>query len=373
MQNTFRKAGKHMNIKNLFGSKKEMRIAPAPLFKCPVGDAPANPRVIWNRAEKCWFMFFQQRDKNSVLQDYFNATSFTFGSDIGIASSKDNGQTWVYRGIAEGLQFEPGRNTWEMPEVIYNGDEGLYHLFCGYYQGFPAVEEFVDAGPIQILHYTSEDLWHWKLYGNIDNRDENGVNGLCYPSAFRMPNGRWRLFLMNYTGSLHYMESSDMYQWSKPVKIMDGGTVAQTNPNVFRLGGCYWMMTDSSFGYSVYRSNDCEKWTLQDGGMLFGLQSVSPDMMHSGTGSVSQRMDDNAFPHNAGVVVFDDHAYLFYYTHPERPVGLSPAYDKRVVERLHSTPHLRRSVIQVAELTVKDDRLYGKRDEPFDFYLPDMG
>ena len=295
-----------MNIKKLFGGNKEMRIAPAPLFKCPVGDAPANPRVIWNRVEKCWFMFFQQRDKNSVLQDYFNATSFTFGSDIGIASSKDNGQTWIYRGVAEGLSIEPGRNSWLMPEVVYNEDEGLYHLFCGYYQGFPAVEDFVDADPSYAMHYTSKDLWHWEFYGYITAvTDERGNNRISYPCVYRMPNGKWRMFFMHYgTGALHYLESDDLYTWNKNVKIMDGKNVAQTNPNVFRLGGYYWMMTDSSFGYTVYRSNDCEKWTMQDGGMLFGLMSISPDMMHSGIGSVSQRFDDNAFPHNAGVVVF---------------------------------------------------------------------
>ena len=362
-----------MKIKKLFGGANEMRIAPAPMYKCPMGDAPAQPSIIWNHQEKCWFMFYHQRNKHSVLREEY-ALSFIAGTDIGIASSSDNGKTWRYRGIAEGLNFEPGRNTWAMPEVVCC--DGVYHLFCNYMQGYPTIRDYSEQDPSYTLHYTSKDLWHWEFYGRItEGQNKEGLNRISSPFVYRMPNGKWRMFYTDYGTSDHCMlESADLYSWKNigKVKGVDHGMPNHSSINVFRLGGFYWMTIDTTIGYAVYRSGDCENWTKQEGGLLFGVLSIAPDLAHSGIGSISQRKDDGSFPHNSDVVELKDKAYLFYYTHPERMVGQNERYDPRLLERIHGEPHLRRSVIQVAELTVKDGKLYGKRDEPFDFYLPDM-
>jgi len=328
-------------------TKRELRIAPAPLFKCPIGDAPVNPRVIWNRQEKCWFLFYQQRDKNAVLRDD-QALSFCFGSDIGIASSKDNGQSWLYRGIAEGLEIEPGRNTWGAPEVIWH--DGLYHLFCEYTQGYTAKDTFGD--PSKMAHYTSKDLWHWKFHSFIKDDDDHMKNSIC---VYQLPTGKWRLYYYDVTQlEILMLESDDLYDW----KYIGKNVKCEHNSvNIFKLGGYYWQTIDTYSGYAVFRSHDCENWTRQDG-LLFS--------------EVSERMDDASAPHHSGVAAFPDRVYMFYYTHPERVPGASGELDPRLVDRIHGLPHLRRSVIQVAEIKVKDGRLVGNRNEPFDFYMPDQ-
>ena len=59
-------------------------------------------------------MFYTQRRSFGYQ---FGVTSY-HGTDIGIAVSKD-GLKWLYRGIAEGLVIDWGRNTFWAPEVIF--------------------------------------------------------------------------------------------------------------------------------------------------------------------------------------------------------------------------------------------------------------
>jgi len=94
-------------------------IAPAPLFRDPVTDGAADPVLIWNREEKKWWMLYSQRRANAEAPD----VAFCYGTDIGIASGENNGQTWVYRGTLN-LEFEPGRNTFWAPDIVYH--DGVY-------------------------------------------------------------------------------------------------------------------------------------------------------------------------------------------------------------------------------------------------------
>src|SRR6476620_9005692 len=78
-----------------------VHIAPAPLYRDPVTDGAADPVIIWNRQEKSWWMLYTQRRANLDAAD----VAYCYGTPIGIASSKDNGQTWVYRGTLK-LDFD---------------------------------------------------------------------------------------------------------------------------------------------------------------------------------------------------------------------------------------------------------------------------
>lgn len=314
----------------------EMRIAPAPLFQCPVTDGAACPRVIWNPLEKAWFMFYQPRNKNAVLKED-KALSFCFGTDIGIASSKDNGQTWLYRGIAEGLEFEPGRNSWSFPEVEYL--DGVFHLWCQYDVGWPA--DFHHTS--QIVHYTSKDLWHWE-YDKMVKEDDHRKNSM---EVYRLPNGKWRMYYNDNT-VLNMMESDNLYDWKYIGKSVDD---LHNSTNVFKLGGWYWMTIDTYDGFSIWKSKDCLDWEHQN------YKIFSGDGVRTGDGSHS---------HHSGVVEMKDKVYMFYYCHSER------TSESGILDKIHGEPHLRRSVIQVAQITEKDGRLIGTRNEPFDFYLPDQ-
>ena len=87
----------------------ENRVIPqAPLFRDPIYDGAADPVIIWNRQEESWWIFYTNRRAAGVN----HGVSYMHGSDIGIASSADCGRTWTYRGIAGGLEYEKGRNTY---------------------------------------------------------------------------------------------------------------------------------------------------------------------------------------------------------------------------------------------------------------------
>ena len=83
------------------------------------------------------------------------------------------------------------------------------------------------------------------------------------------------------------------------------GLPAHEGPNVFRLGGWYWMVVDEWRGQAVHRSADGLAWTRQEANN--GLILDAP-----GAGA-----DDATYGRHADVVTQGDHAYIFYFTHPE--------------------------------------------------------
>ena len=100
-------------------------IAPAPMFRDPITDGAADPVMVWNREEHCWWMLYTQRRANTEAAD----VAYCYGTAIGIASSKDHGHTWVYRGTLN-LETGKGLNTFWAPDVVYHN--GVYHMFVVY-------------------------------------------------------------------------------------------------------------------------------------------------------------------------------------------------------------------------------------------------
>lgn len=127
----------------------KMHKAPAPLFRDPIYDGAADPVVIYNRQKKEWWMFYTQRRANQLVAN----VGWCYGTAIGVAISKDHGQTWVYKGTPK-LEFEEGLNTFWAPDVFFDG--GAYHMFLAYIQGVRN-----DWGGVaRIAHYTSPNLWN---------------------------------------------------------------------------------------------------------------------------------------------------------------------------------------------------------------------
>src|SRR3954466_8227804 len=156
-------------------SVSKIHIAPAPLFRDPVTDGAADPVVIWNREEKSWWMLYTQRRANTEAAD----VAYCYGTPIGIASSKDNGQTWVYRGTLN-LDFDKGVNTFWAPDIVYHNGE--YHMFVVYIEG---VRNHW-GGVKRMAHYTSKNLWNWKFQSFLKLTSENVIDA----SLFEMPDGR---------------------------------------------------------------------------------------------------------------------------------------------------------------------------------------
>lgn len=299
-----------------------MNIKPnAPLFRDPVYDGAADPSIIWNPLEKNWWIFYTNRRAFSPGI----GVSYMHGSDIGIASTDDGGVNWVYRGIAAGLDYERGRNTYWAPEVIEH--EGLFHMYVSYVRGIVTNWEY----PRRILHYTSENLWDWKLEGPLE-LDSDRVIDAC---VIRLKAGNWKMWYKNEetVGHTYSAISDDLYHWkAMGEEVTD---CAHEGPNVFYFQDKYWMITDPWEGLGVYVSQDASHW-----------KRCSNILSTPGV-----RTDDGAIGAHADVLVHKGRAYIFYFTHPE--VSMEQRNDPDFVwEYRH-----RRSSLQVAELLYKNNEL----------------
>ena len=315
----------------------QVRKAPAPLFRDPIYDGAADPVLIWNRAERAWWMLYTARRANVPTQD----VSAYFGNRVGIASSADHGQSWTFRGYLD-LEFERGMNTFWAPDVVY--ENGTYHMFVVYIQG---VRNHW-GGKKRIVHYTSPNLWDWKLEAPLTLSSEQVIDA----TILKKPDGTYRMWYKDDArgGITMTAESPDLYRWTANPKPAVGGR-AHEGPKVFAYQGHYWMLTDEWRGLRVHRSKDLETWETQ------GLILDGP----------SEREDDRPSGAHADVVVFGDRAYIVYFTHPGREshTKTRPDPDGTLFHANH------RTAIQVAPLQVVNGTLAADRSKPFDFWLPD--
>ena len=305
-----------------------MNIIPnAPLFCDPVYNGAADPTIIWNRQEQSWWIFYTNRRAFGLNQ----GVSYYHGTDIGIASSSDGGRTWIYRGTAQGLNYEPGRNTYWAPEILEH--EGVYHMYVSYVRGIPQDWEC----PRSILHYTSRDLWNWNYESTLKLTSDRVIDA-C---VIRLPDGKWKMWYKDevHSSFSHTAYSEDLYHWTAgEAEITD---VPHEGPNAFFFENQYWMITDPWHGLGVYRSDDAQHWTR------------CPDILRE----PGLRPDDGAIAAHADVLVHKGRAYIFYFSHPE--VSEEERNDPDFVwdEYRH-----RRSSLQVAELKLQNGVLVCDRN-----------
>ena len=309
-----------------------MALVPAPLFRDPVYDGAADPAVLWNPLENAWWVFYTNCRATVDTPNF----GWVHGTDIGIASSKDGGTTWKYEGVWEGLEWEPGRNTFWAPEVIFEG--GVFHAYVSYVPGVP-LDWRADR---YILHYTSEDLRRWTFRSRLTLSSDRCIDA-C---VLKMPSGRWRLWYKDEGNHSQTWcaESDDLFSWEVVGPVIVEGP-GHEGANVFFWKGAYWLIVDYWQGLGVWRSLDAESWTRQPGNLL----------QTPGT-----RPDDGAFGRHADVLIHGERALIFYFTHPggdrhePGPDGLIPY-------------KLRRTSLQVAELSSDGVTLSCARDAPVDF------
>lgn len=310
------------------------RKAPAPLFRDPVTDGAADPVMIYNPIEKAWWMLYTQRRANLELP----GVAFCYGNAIGVASSADQGRTWVYRGTLD-LEFEKGHNTFWAPDVVVHN--GQFHLFVAYIKGVRSSW----GGEARLAHYTSKDLWNWTFHEFADVGVKNVIDG----SLIKMSNGSWRMFFKGPQSNTLMADSKDLTHWKAGSDVVIGGP-AHEGANVFEYKGYYWMLTDEWKGMRVYRSTDLRNWEKQ--GMILDDIGIRPD--------------DHITGAHGDAVVAGDNAYVFYFTHPGRKKHGEATPDENGV-----FPYAeRRSSIQVAQLVFEDGTLKCRRNE-FDFFMAD--
>ncbi len=310
-----------------------MRNPPAPLFRDPVYDGAADPTVIWNRQEGAWWLLYTNRRANVPCR----GVAWAHGTGIGIASSADRGRHWRYHGALAGLEFEPGRNTFWAPEVIWR--DGMYHMYVSYVRGVP--HDW--SGSRAIVHLTSDDLWDWQHLSVLTLSSDRVIDAALQ----RMPGGYWRMWYKDEVNSSHTWaaDSDDLYHWTVHGPVITD--CAHEGPNVFFWRDSYWMIIDCWAGLGVYRSADAEIWHRQ------------ADILDK----PGKRRDDGAIGGHSDVLVNGERAFIFYFTHPdwdrEQQFGM---------DEIHPY-HVKRTALQVAELELKNDILVCDRDKAFDFTL----
>lgn len=307
-------------------------VAAKPLFRDPVFDGAADPVVSWNPMAKRFWMFYTNRRANVPG---LSGVAWVHKTRIGIAESPDGGATWTRIGDAEiELPATIGGEepTHWAPDVV-TAPDGTHHMFLTVVPGV-----FEDWNhPRHLVHLTSADLRHWR-YDSTLRLAADRVIDAC---VLRLPTGGWRLWYNNERDhkAIYYADSPDLQTWIDKGKVSGVGERPGEGPFVFRWRGHSFMLVDLWKGLGAYRSDDLLHWTPQDSDLL-----AVP-----GVGS-----DDGVIGGHPGVYVSGERAFLFYFTHPGRK---GTPVDKDALD-------LRRSSIQVVELSEANGQLSCNRDAP---------
>lgn len=293
---------------------------PAPLFRDPIFDSPADPMIIRKASNGMFYMFYTQRRASQQVCD----VSYCYGTSVGVAESED-GNYWLYRGALD-LDFEFGHNTFWAPEVVYDEENKLYHMYVSYIRGVHCNW----GGTATIEHYTSQDLFYWEHCGKLEVNSTRIID----PAICKTPEGIWRMWYKDEDqGAVTcYADSDDLHTWR--YQGIAAGDCPQEGPNVFTFGGKHWLISDVWKGLAVYSSDDMEHFVRQEGNIL----------QEPGT-----RPFDNVKGGHADIFVWNDRAYIVYFVHP----FTGDMY-----------PH---TMIQMAELKIRDGKLICDRNAEFDF------
>ena len=106
-----------------------------PFYSDPVFDAAHDPELVWHAQEQTWWIVYLQNRYNAAEADAAGTTYI----DLAMASTPDQGRTWIYRGVLQGLDVpaaerldppftstqEYGGATWYRPCVFWDEPTGL--------------------------------------------------------------------------------------------------------------------------------------------------------------------------------------------------------------------------------------------------------
>tara|TARA_Y100000766_G_scaffold79525_1_gene67619 strand:+ start:804 stop:1799 length:996 start_codon:yes stop_codon:yes gene_type:complete len=299
-------------------------IAPQPLYVDPIYDGAADPSIVHDKANQRWLMFYTNRRANN---NELEGVTWVHGTPVGIAASSD-GRNWRYLQDASFSMPLDVPTLWA-PEVFVHNN--TFHMYLTLVPGI-----FNDwQHPRSIGHFTSSDLLHWEYQSILSLNSSKVIDA----DVIAVPGGGFRLFYNDEPDgkSIYYADSNNLYDW------VDRGKAALASrgegPVVFNWQNQYWMIVDAWRGLAVYHSVDLNTWQQQEGYLL----------AEPGLGR-----DDANIGQHPEVVFINDRAYLFYFTHPGQLDGKPD----------NSRHAARRSVIQVTELQLQNNKLVTDRNKP---------
>lgn len=298
------------------------QLADKPLYRDKKYDGAADPVIVWNKKENCWFMFYTNRRANL---EPVNGVDWVHGTPIGIAKSS-NGAKWEYVCDAE-INYGDGKYTFWAPDIVeFNGK---YHMFLTVVPGI-----FTDwKHPRDIIHLESDDLIHWTFKKKLDLASDKVIDA----GVFKAKDGWWYLYYNNEKDrkSIYAVRSKDLENWTDLGKIV--GDKPGEGPKVFYWHDKYFMIVDNWQGLGVYSSSDLKKWKRQENNIL---------------NTPGKGKDDATKGLHADVIENNGRAFVIYFTHPGRLPGTTESYETR------------RSSIQIAELEYINGEIVCDRDKP---------
>ena len=154
-------------------------------------------------------------------------------------------------------------DTFWAPEVIFDGEN--YRMFVTYIDG--VYSEW--AGEASIEQYISPDLLEWRRVGRVEIESSRVIDPCLYP----LPSGGWRMWFKDERRGSRtcYCDTEDFVSWRYGGFATDD--TPQEGPNVFALGGYFWLVADVWDGLAVYRSDDLVSFKRQEGNILPGVAS----------------------------------------------------------------------------------------------------
>jgi hypothetical protein len=313
----------------MWASISELPVA-KPLYRDQIYDGTADPVVVYSSNKDSWYMFYTNRRANVEGLD---GVTWVHGTPIGIAESKDHGHSWSYLQDADidltDITDKKGLTYWA-PEV-YVKSSGDYYMFLTLVPGV-----FKDWNhPRSIVQLESDDLLHWRHAKTLTLASDRVIDA-C---VLEVKEGLWRMWYNNERDhkSIYFANSTDLSNWTPMGKAV--GDQGGEGPKAFHWNEYFWMIVDVWDGLGVYRSEDALNWERIPGNLL----------QKPGKG-----FDDQVIGGHPDVVISNDRAYLFYFTHP----GRTPENKGK------DCYETRRSSIQVVKLFYKEGTLSCDRDQP---------
>jgi hypothetical protein len=312
-----------------------VKTTPSPLFIDPNYHGSCDPEVVWNEADKYWYIYYTSR--RATIDNLFTATP------LGVIKSKD----LVHWDFAGYCTFDGIGGTKDMPSTFWApaiiAEKGELHMFVTW-KPDTTTAKGPWGGASKIVHYKtplSNPIDGWQKVVDMHDSTYNALDA----TVFKKEDGFHVWFKGKKAGekknALFHRASKDLKSWEdKGFSQSDvfnenaTGEKFEEAPYVFHWKNKYWMLTDPHKGLMVYESNDAENWKYQ--GII---------LKESGNKTL-----DNSRARHCSVIVKNDRAFIVYHVEPWRDYDSGIGIPKQPILN-------RRAVLQMGELKLKDGKI----------------